>query len=144
MKPTGRLRLAGLALALLAAGLLIAPLLHCTLRAAGGHSHGTGEHSHQTTTALFASAVGDAAHAIADPGEHHGAPHDAHCVVTVALPVSAGGLVPLLSYLFMLVAAVIFAPVYRLGSGGVRGPPAAAVPIVSGRALLTRICIARR
>ncbi|WP_280244819.1 hypothetical protein [Nocardia abscessus] len=147
MKLIGWLRPGGLALALLAAALLMAPLMHCTLLDADEHSHGPAQHSHEAAapiTALVASAVEGTPHAIADVGGRHGAPHAVHCFVTPALPAGGGSLVPLQLILFALAAVIVVAAVYRVGPGGVRGPPVAAVPIVSGKSLLTRICIARR
>ncbi|MEV6135917.1 hypothetical protein AB0L63_07610 [Nocardia sp. NPDC051990] len=147
MKLTGRFRPAAWALGLLAAALLIASLLHCTLLAADHHAHGTAQHPHAAAppiTALVASAVDGSAHAIADLDEHHGAPHAVHCFHTPALPATAGSLVPLLLVLFALVTTMVAAAGYLLDSGGVRGPPVAARHVVSGRVLLTRICIARR
>lgn len=148
VKPIGRSRPAGLALAVLAAALLMAPLVHCSIPGIGVQSDGAAPHSHTTATqitALVASAVDRPAHAIADVGDRHDAPHAVHCVITYALPAAVGSFVPLLLLLSVLVAAtVVAAAVYRMGSGGVRGPPVARVPIVCGRVLLTRLCIARR
>lgn len=143
MKLVGWLRLGGLALALLAAALL----MHCTLTDADEHHHGAAQHTHDAATpitALVAAAVDGTSHALADIGGRHGSPHAVHCAVTPALPAGGGSFVPLQLLLFVLVAVMVVAAVYRVGPGGVRGPPVAAVPIVSGRVLLTRICIARR
>ncbi|MEV5832603.1 hypothetical protein [Nocardia sp. NPDC052112] len=147
MKFVGCLRAGGLALALLAAALLMAPLLHCTLLDADEHSHATAQHSHESAspiTALGASTVAAPSRAIADTDGRYGVPHDIHCFVNPALPVGGGSLAPLLLVLFVLAAAIVVATVHWAGSGGIRGPPVAAVPAVSGRVLLTHLCIARR
>ncbi|UGT67847.1 hypothetical protein LTT66_32485 [Nocardia gipuzkoensis] len=147
MKLIGWLRLGGLTLALLAAALLMAPLMHCTLLDAGEHHHGAAAHSHDAATpitALVAAAVDGTSHVLADAGGRHGAPHAVHCAITPALPAGGGSFVPLQLLLFVLVVGMVVAAVYRVCPGGVRGPPVAAVPVVSGRVLLTRICIARR
>ncbi|WP_157172492.1 hypothetical protein [Nocardia pneumoniae] len=136
-----------MALALLAAALLMTPLMHCMLTDVDDHSHGVAQHAHQAATpitALVASAVDGTSRVTADIGGRHGAPHAVHCAVTPALPAGGGSAVPLQLILFALVAVMVVAAVYRVGPGGVRAPPVAGVPIVSGRALLTHICIARR
>ncbi|MBF6301964.1 hypothetical protein IU459_31115 [Nocardia amamiensis] len=125
----------------------MAPLLHCTLLDADEHHHGAHHHTHDAATpitALVAAALDGTSHTLADIGGRHGSPHAVHCAVAPALPAGGGSFVPLQLLLFVLVAVMVVAAVYRVGPGGVRGPPVAAVPIVSGRVLLTRICIARR
>ncbi|MGK8523884.1 hypothetical protein ACRS6B_21110 [Nocardia asteroides] len=147
MRLIGWLRHGGIALGLLAAALLMAPLAHCALLGSGDHAHPAAAHSHAAatpfTTALV-SALDDHSHVIAGLAGHHGVPHAVHCAVTPALPVGGGSSVPPLLLLLVLTAIVVVAAAYHLSSGTVRGPPVAAVPIVSGRVLLTRICIARR
>ncbi|MFD7843626.1 hypothetical protein ACFV4K_11930 [Nocardia sp. NPDC059764] len=133
---------------MLAAALLMAPLVHCSIPGIAGRSDGPASHSHTTSTQiteLVASAVDRPAHAIIDAGDRPDAPHAVHCVITHAVPAAVASGVPLLLLLSVLaVAVVVAAAVYQAGSGGVRGPPVAGVPIVSGRVLLTHLCIARR
>jgi hypothetical protein len=148
VKLIGWLRPSGLALAMLAAALLMAPLLHCTLLDADDHSSTVARHVHAAVTpipAAVVSALDYNSDVITDPTHRHGVPHAVHCAIAPALPAGGGSIAPpQLLLLLVLAAAVVLATAGLAGSGGVRGPPVAAVPVVSGRVLLTRFCIARR
>ncbi|UAK30819.1 hypothetical protein K8O92_23435 [Nocardia asteroides] len=147
VKLIGWLRPSGLTLAMLAAALLMAPLLHCTLLDADDHSSTVARHVHAAVTpipAAVVSALDYHSDVSTDATHRHGVPHAVHCAITPALPAGGGSIAPPQLLLLMLAAVVVLAIVGRAGSAGVRGPPVAAVPVVSGRVLLTRFCIARR
>lgn len=140
MKLIGRLRHGGSALVLFAALILLAPLMDCSLVDSDEHSH---TQSAPITT-LVASISTDLSYPNIGDDTDHCAPNTVHCVIKSALAKSAGSLAPLYLLLFVLTVAMLVTLVHRVSASGVRGPPVAAVPVVSGRILLTRFCIARR
>ncbi|MFC3436484.1 hypothetical protein [Nocardia seriolae] len=117
--------------------LLLVPMADCGLF--GGERHG---HSAPAAAATVIDPVPGSARVVADGHANLCAPHAVHCVLSAAPP--AGGL-PALPLLFLIAALIlVLTPLSRAASAGVRGPPPDFVPVVGGRELLTRICIARR
>lgn len=94
--------------------------------------------------ASITSTLTESHHATVGKGGEHGAPQKAHCLLESALEGVGGNLPTSLLLLWVMAVATLVAMVLLVVTGGVRAPPVAAVPAVSGRALLTRFCIARR
>ncbi|MEV6066494.1 hypothetical protein AB0L82_08090 [Nocardia sp. NPDC052001] len=137
-----RLRPSVVLTALLAAVLLlVAVAADCTLSHRDGHHHGS--------TPLAEEAIAPAAF-VHLPGEFRSpaaqvvdcGPHQEHCL-KVSLPAT-----PEISHsqLMLLIAAAlaVLGAARSSGADSGRGPPNPVFSVVSGRMLLTRLCIARR
>ncbi|MFC9994230.1 hypothetical protein [Nocardia sp. NPDC127526] len=136
-------RRAAVAVAVVTA-LLVILLADCTLFRSEGHAHAAGitEASETSVLAVIGLAedrsISDLASEIEDC-----TPHLEHCVKS-ALPGAGASAVSLLLILALLGVVLPVAAAAVSGVPGVRGPPGPALPVVGGRMLLTRICIARR
>ncbi|MFC9894570.1 hypothetical protein ACFVMC_12850 [Nocardia sp. NPDC127579] len=116
-------------LALLATMLLLVLSADCTLADAETHAH-----PHAAAQTEPAADPHDGAHC---------APHVVHCMFESTIPVAPLVIAPT-NLLLALMAVVALTLAAVVSAGGIRGPPVAALPVVSGRMLLTRFCIARR
>ncbi|UGT70909.1 hypothetical protein LTT66_12470 [Nocardia gipuzkoensis] len=130
-------------MALLAAVLLVVPMIDCSAARGEVHIHasapeGPGHH-------LTSSSVGGHVHAvIVDSVDGHCWAHLDHCIAKSVVRGAAENLPPQ-QLLFALVSALLVVVAARgIAPGGVRGPPISRVPVVGGRATLTQFCIARR
>ncbi|MBF6328241.1 hypothetical protein [Nocardia transvalensis] len=137
MTVIGRLWRGGSLLALSAAATMILAVLHCGFV---GHDD-THPAAAQAPSAAAVAGHG-AAHAEVDHVIGHCPSHAAHCLQAVLPGGGKLGVLQLIS--FLLAVALGGAAMVIAAAGGVRGPPAGAVPAVGGRDILTRICIARR
>ncbi|WP_041561503.1 hypothetical protein [Nocardia farcinica] len=126
--------------ALLAAVLLIVPMVDCSTAAA--HAHAA---SVPAGVEEFAHSMSDHAHAVVvDVRDGHCVAHVDHCVAKSVLR-APENFAPQHVLLFALVSALVVAVGVRgTTAGGVRGPPIAWGPVAGGRAILTQFCIARR
>ncbi|WP_157838486.1 hypothetical protein [Nocardia farcinica] len=130
--------------ALLAAVLVVVPLIDCSVARGDVHVHasahaGAGHH-------LASSPGGDHVHAvIIDALDGHCLAHLDHCIAKSVVRGAAENLPPQKLLLFALASALLAAVAARgVAPGGVRGPPISRVPVAGGRATLTQFCIARR
>ncbi|MBB5911359.1 hypothetical protein BJY24_000226 [Nocardia transvalensis] len=134
-----RSRFAGPLLLLVAVLALVVPLVNCSAATAATHEHTT------IPTRIAAPADGGAAlwHCVRHPADTGCLNHLGHCVPDTVLPgdrdKAAPRAVATLALAVLRPAAVSAPPVERP-----RGPPASRVPAVSGRDVLTHLCIARR
>ncbi|MGY1949130.1 putative copper homeostasis (lipo)protein LpqS [Nocardia asiatica] len=126
---------------LLLAVLLIAPVIDCALL--GEHAH---PHPRSPSSAAHVAHLASATleREVIDLFEDDCGPHLVHCIVKSTLPGAAAGML-LVQLLTSMLAVVVAVPTtLRSASGGVRGPPVAGLPVVAGRDILMRFCIARR
>lgn len=115
-------------------------MVHCAPTESDGHSH-----AGVPLAASIASTLTESHHSAVGDGGEHGAPHTKHCLLKSAFEGFSGNLpAPPLLLLWVMAVATLVTMVLLVVAGGVRGPPVAAIRAVSGRALLTRFCIARR
>lgn len=133
-------RLRRTAVALLMAVLLVAPILDCTLHPAEDHAHPAG---------VVAAPVASISHAVHlhGSGDRPGAHCDQHmirCVEKSALPSRSTAMLPLLWMALIGMATVAVFALFFADARGIRGPPAAGLPVVSGQAVLVNFCISRR
>ncbi|WP_280188373.1 MULTISPECIES: hypothetical protein [Nocardia] len=130
-------------MALLAAVLLVVPMIDCS--AARGEVHIHASTPEVPAHHLASSSVGDHIHAvIIDSMDGHCFAHLDHCIAKSVVRGAAENLPPQ-QLLFALASALLVVVAARgIAPGGVRGPPISRVPVVGGRATLTQFCIARR
>ncbi|MFI7190045.1 hypothetical protein ACIBQ0_09950 [Nocardia nova] len=139
MSAISRLRFGVPALALVAALVLVA--LHFDCVRPGGDAH-----MHPAVTAGQSSAVGAGGHVdlgLHVPGDDC-CSHQAHCVLKSALPTNLQKTMFLGLVLFLAIVALAAVSVAGSIALAVRGPPPAAPMALTGRRILTRLCIARR
>ncbi|WP_043735427.1 MULTISPECIES: hypothetical protein [Nocardia] len=127
--------------ALLAAVLLVVPMVDCSTARAHAHTHA----SVPAGVEHFAHSISDHANAVVvDVRDGHCVAHVDHCVAKSVLR-APENFAPQHVLLFALASALVVAVGIRgTAAGGVRGPPIAWGPIAGGRATLTQFCIARR
>ncbi|WP_458794012.1 putative copper homeostasis (lipo)protein LpqS [Nocardia cyriacigeorgica] len=138
MNISARLRRASAGL--LMAVLLVAPLIDCTL-------HGQDEHTHPATGALVEVATGShthSPHSMSGGLIDHCDQHMIHCVEKSLLPSSGATVSPLLWLALLATTTVAALALIFTGARGIRGPPAAALPVSNGQDILTNFCISRR
>ncbi|GAB4585357.1 putative copper homeostasis (lipo)protein LpqS [Nocardia sp. IFM 10818] len=124
--------------------LLVVLLADCTLFRSEGHAHTAGTAETSETSVLAAIGLAEGGSVSETAGEIEDCtPHLEHCVKS-ALPGAGGITVSPLPILLLLAIMLPVAAGILPGVPGVRGPPGPALPVVGGRMLLTRICIARR
>ena len=140
--PIGRLRRGGRVLVLLAAVVfVVAVAIDCDVVADGAEVHVP---TVSVNSPVVSVVAGSLSHSSSDSCECPCVPHAAHCLMTSLLP-SGRSAVPVLHLFGLVVAAVLLGTMAGVQSGGgVRGPPVGALPVVGGRGILARICIARR
>ncbi|WP_067564540.1 hypothetical protein [Nocardia acidivorans] len=130
--------------------LLFAMLAECTLSHADRHSHAVagssaqrGEPAPDTANAPLDSIAAAALEPRRAVGEFVDcSPHHQHCPEGLLAVTPEGIHAPSLSLNALAHAVLTSAPI--IGAHPGRGPPSCPLPTVSGRMLLTRLCIARR
>lgn len=103
-------------------------------------------HMHSTMTTGDVTATGAAGHAdggLHVPGDDY-CSHEAHCVLQSVLPADPQKTIRFGLVLLLAMAALAVVSVAASSGLVVRGPPPAAPTALTGRGILTRLCIARR
>ncbi|WP_280478808.1 hypothetical protein [Nocardia asiatica] len=131
--------------ALLAAVLVVVPLINCSVARGEVHIHASA-HAGAVAHHLTPSSGGDHVHAVLGDGlDGHCVAHFDHCVTKSVVRGAAENLPPQPLLLFALTSALLAAvAAWGIAPGGVRAPPISRVPVAGGRATLTQFCIARR